>query len=88
MTISHCGHLTISHCGHLQTECGAIMMYLAEKYGGVDTLEERAVQAKWIFFAYSEMVAWTAKESRAWSRMPDVSAQVIALRMSVHKRLG
>jgi len=36
-------------------ESGAILMYLADKYGGLDTPETRAEAAKWVFWANASL---------------------------------
>ncbi|KAK9793467.1 hypothetical protein WJX73_001854 [Symbiochloris irregularis] len=37
-------------------ESGAILLYLADKYGGLNTPEDRAVAAKWVFFGQTTLM--------------------------------
>jgi len=42
----------------VQTESGAILQYIMEKYDKkVQTLEDRAMVANWVFFAYTSLVS-------------------------------
>ena len=47
-----------SSVARAQTESGAILQYLMEKYDKkVQTLEDRALVANWVFFAYTSLVS-------------------------------
>ncbi|MGP1386200.1 MAG: glutathione S-transferase family protein [Thainema sp.] len=56
-------------------ESGAILLYLAEKYGGeADTVEQRAVLAQWVLFANATLGPGVFVESSREKEMPRLFA--------------
>lgn len=51
-------------------ESGAILLYLAEKYGGAHTVEERAALAQWVLFANATFGPGVFVESSREKEMP------------------
>lgn len=53
-------------------ESGAILLYLAERYGGAQTLEERALLAQWSLFANATFGPGVFIESSREREMPNL----------------
>jgi glutathione S-transferase len=53
-------------------ESGAILLYLAERYGGADTLEERAILAQWVIFANATFATGIFVETSREKELPNL----------------
>ena len=62
----------------LQFESGALLLYIADKYGNASTPEARARAAQWVIFASSTLASAVFVDQTRWvlSRGVDVRIQI------------
>jgi glutathione S-transferase len=67
-------------------ESGAILLYIAEKYGGLSSAEERATAAQWIFWANATFSPAMFNTQQRAQQMPQLCGALDAV-LSKHKFL-
>jgi glutathione S-transferase len=60
-------------------ESGAILLYLADKYGGVNTPEARGIMSQWVLFANASLALGLFLEDRREKEMPRLLAPLEAI---------